>query len=120
MTRSAYDPKPYQQMLLFWAVMAFTVFINVLASTVLPKFEGFILILHIVGYFAVLLPLLVLGEHQNPHEVFGKWLNEGNFPTQGLSFMVGLLSPLFIFLGADGAVHVSCSLTKVRHMHNLL
>lgn len=93
-------------MLLFWAVMAFAVFINVLASTVLPKFEGFILFLHIIGYFAILLPLLVLGEHQDPRQVFDLWLNVGNLPTQGTSFMVGLLGPVFMFLGADGAVHV--------------
>ena len=106
LTRPNYDPKPYQHMLLYWAVMAFTVFINVLTSTVLPKVEGFILVLHIFGYFAILLPLLVLGEHQDPHQVFDLWLNLGNFPTQGLSFAVGLLGPVFTFLGADGAVHV--------------
>lgn len=90
--------------------MAFAVFINVFASTVLPKFEGFILVLHIVGYFAILLPLLIiLGEHQDPHQVFGLWLNLGNLPTRGASFMVGLLGPVFMFLGADGAVHVGHS-----------
>ena len=93
-------------MLLFWAVMAFAVLINVLASTALPKFEGFISVLHIFGYFAILLPLLILGEHQDPHRVFSLWLNLGNLPTQGTSFMVGLLGPVFMFLGADGAVHV--------------
>lgn len=107
MTRPGYDPKPYQHMLLFWAVMAFAVFINVLASTVLPKFEGFILALHVVGFFAILLPLLFYGEHQDPHQVFGLWLNLGNFPTQGTSFMVGLLGPVFMFFGADGAVHMA-------------
>lgn len=86
--------------------MAFAVFINVLASTVLPKFEVFILFLHIIGYFATLLPLLVLGEHQGPHQVFGLWLNLGNLPTQRTSFMVGLLGPVFMFSGDDGAVHV--------------
>ena len=106
LTRPDYNPKPYQHMLLFWAAMAFAVFINVLASTVLPKFEGFILVLHILGYFAILLPLLILGDHQDPSQVFSLWLNLGNFPTQGLSFMVGLLGPVFMFLGADGAVHV--------------
>lgn len=86
--------------------MASAVFINVLASTVLPKFEGFILILHVVGFFAILLPLVFLGEHQDPHQVFNLWLNLGNWPTQGTSFMVGLLGPVFMFVGADGAVHV--------------
>lgn len=106
LTRPNYHPKHYQHMPLFRAVMAFAVFINVLASTVLPKFEGFILVLHIFAYFAILLPLLILEEHQDPHQVFGLWLNLGNLPTQDTSFMVGLLGPVFKFLGANGAVHV--------------
>ena len=84
-------------MLLFWVVMAFVVFINVLASTMLPIFEGFILVLHIIGFFAILLPLAVLGEHQDFYQVFGLWLNECFLPSQGVSFME-------IFMQATGSV----------------
>ena len=35
------------------------------------------------------------------------FLNSGEWPSQGLSFLVGLLGPVFAFGGADGAVHVS-------------
>lgn len=107
LTHPNYSPKPYQHMLLFWAVMAFAVFINLLASTVLPKFEGFILVIHILGFFAILLPLVILGEHQSTCSVFGLFLNEGALPTQGISLLVGLLGPVFMFLGADGAIHMS-------------
>ena len=62
--------------------------------------------LHIVGYFAILLPLVFLGEYQDPQKVFGLWLNLGNLPTQGTSFMVGLSGPVFMFFGADAAIHV--------------
>ena len=103
-------------MRLFWVVMTFVVFINVLASTILPKFEGFILVIHIVGFFAILLPLAILGEHQDFYQVFGLWLNEGFLPSQGVSFMVGLLGPVFKFLDADGTVHVGLGNRLLQHL----
>ena len=105
--RTGYTPEPYQQMFLFWAAIAFAVLINILASTLLPKIEGFVLLLYFAEFFAVLLPLAILGEHQDPHQVFGQWMNQGKFPTQGISFMVGLIGAYFVFAGADGAIHVS-------------
>ncbi len=106
-THPEYVPEPYQQMLLFWAATIFALFINLLASTLLPKIEAFVLLLDIAGFFAVLLPLVILGEHQDPHQVFTQWMNQGEFSTQGLSFMVGLIGAYLICAGADGAVHVS-------------
>ena len=73
----------------------------------LPKFEGFILVLHILGFFCVLIPLVYLSEHTSAHDVFTQFLNTGNWPTQGLSFFVGLIGMGFSFLGGDATVHVS-------------
>ena len=94
-------------MFIFWASTAFAVFMNILASTILPIFEGFVLLYWITGFFAVLIPLLALGQHQKPSQVFNNWINEGDFSSQGLSFMVGLVGTTQTIMGADGAVHVS-------------
>lgn len=107
MTRPTYNPKPWQAVLLFWASISVAVFVNAVIGRLLPKFEGFILILHILGFFAVLLPLVVYGPHQEASEVFNKFRNEGNWPTQGLSFMIGIVGTVFAFAGADGAIHMS-------------
>ena len=115
-TQTEYTPEPYQQMFLFWAAIFFALFVNILASTFLPKIEGFVLLLDIAGFFAVLLPLVVLGEHQDPHEVFKQWMNRGGFPTQGLSFMVGLIGAYLICAGADGAIHVIDSTFKSLYL----
>ncbi|OAA50750.1 Amino acid/polyamine transporter I [Beauveria brongniartii RCEF 3172] len=92
-----YVPQPYQGTLLFWAIMLFAVFINAIVSSVLPKFEGLILILHVLGFFAILIPMLSLGYHGDPQQVFTEFRNGGGWPTQGLSFMVGV----------DAAFHMS-------------
>jgi choline transport protein len=39
--------------------------------------------------------------------VFTQFENLGNWPSQGLSFMVGLLTSVYGLLGADSAIHMS-------------
>ena len=102
-----YQPKSWHGTLLFWSVIFFAVFINTVISNLLPKFEGLILILHILGFFAIMIPLVVLGQHGDASDVFTLFLNGGGWPTQGISFFVGILGNVFAFVGADGAYHVS-------------
>lgn len=73
--------------------------INVAAGWLLPKFEGGLLILHILGFFAVLIPLLTLGPKGDTKEVFTTFYNLGEWPTQGLSFCIGIMGSVFAFVG---------------------
>lgn len=91
--------QPYQGTLLIWAVIALGVLINTQGGTFLPRFEGLILILHLLGYFGILIPLIILGNHQPASQVFGNFLNGGDWSTQGLSFMIGLNGAIFVFVG---------------------
>ncbi|KAA8652777.1 uncharacterized protein ATNIH1004_001682 [Aspergillus tanneri] len=104
---ASFEPQPYQIMLLFWAYVAFAVFINLGAGTLLPKFEGFALVLHIVGFFVILVPLSCLGDHVSAKEVFGSFNNEGAWPGLGLSIFVGMLGSTFAFTGCDAAIHMT-------------
>lgn len=89
----------WQGTLLYWAAIFFAVFINTVVSNLLPKFEGLILVLHILGFFRILIPLVILAPHDSAKDVFTGWLNEGNWSSQGLSFFVGLIGNVFAFLG---------------------
>ncbi|KAJ0122158.1 hypothetical protein J7T55_002670 [Diaporthe amygdali] len=94
--------------LLFWAVVLTAFSINTVFGKLLSKFEGFILVLHILGFFAVLLPMVWLStEKSDTQAVFATWYNLGGWQTQGLSFCVGILGNVFAFLGADGAIHMA-------------
>ena len=99
LTNSTYNPHPWHTVLLFWASTVFTIVMNTIVGKFLPKFEGSILIIHILGFFAILLPLAILGSHQDPSEVFKNFLNTGHWPTQGLSFMIGLIGSVYTFTG---------------------
>jgi choline transport protein len=64
------------------------------------------LILHVVGFFGILIPLIYLAPHGSDYDVFVKYLTLGGY-SQGTSFFVGLITTVFAFLGADGAIHMS-------------
>ncbi|KAL8831999.1 MAG: hypothetical protein Q9170_005061 [Blastenia crenularia] len=100
-------PKGWQNTLLSWAVLAFAVSINTIATSLLARFEGLILILHIIGFFAILIPLTYLAPHANAHDVFATFINAGGWDTQAYSFFVGLVGSAFAFVGADSAVHMA-------------
>lgn len=107
LTDPSYEPQPWHIVLLYWGICLFGVLINTVVSNWLPKLEGLILILHVVGFFAVLFPMVILGSRSEPSRVFGTFLNLGNWPAKGLSFFVGLLGNVYTFFGADGAIHMS-------------
>lgn len=93
--------------LILWGVLLLNYGINTAFTTLFAKFEGLAFVLHILGFFAILLPLVCLAEHSSPGEVFDTFYNLGNWQTQGLSFCIGMLGNVFAFLGGDAAVHLS-------------
>ncbi|PVI00908.1 amino acid transporter [Periconia macrospinosa] len=107
LTLPDYTPQSWHTTLLYWAITAFAVFINIGAGWLLPKFEASLLVLHILGFFAVLIPLLILGPKGNAKEVFTTFTNLGGWSSQGLSFCVGIMGTVFAFAGGDGPIHLS-------------
>jgi choline transport protein len=102
-----YDPKQYQGTLLAWAVVALAIFINVVVPDLLPKFEIFILVFHVAGFIAIIATLWATASHGTASFVFTTSLNEGGWPTQGLSYCVGFLGNVATFVGADASVHMA-------------
>nr|POE87746.1 choline transport protein [Quercus suber] len=108
-----YEGKMWQGTLMTWAVIAGCIFVNTIIPAWLPRFEVFILVFHIAGFIAILVTLLVttpsLGSNAS---VWLTSLNEGNWPTQGLSYCVGFLGNVATFVGADASVHLSEEVTN--------
>ena len=57
-----YSPALWQGTMVYWGVMLVAILLNVYTSKILPKLESFILILHILGFFAILIPLVSVRE----------------------------------------------------------
>jgi choline transport protein len=102
-----YVLKQWQGTLLTWAVIVVNVFINVVIPGVLPKFEILIMVLHVLGFFAIMVTLLKTADIGTNASVWLTALNTGGWPTQGLSFCVGFLGNVATFVGADASVHMA-------------
>lgn len=104
---NSYDAKRWHGTLLAWLVIAVGIFVNVVIPGALPKFEIFIIVFHIAGFIAILAALWATAPHSSAHFVFTTSLNEGGWPTQGLSYCVGFLGNVATFVGADASVHMA-------------
>lgn len=80
---------------------------NISLAKRLPSLEVGILIIHVAGLFAIVIPLLVMAPSRNSGQVaLLDFYNGGGWPTVGLATMIGLLTPLGSMLGFDCAVHM--------------
>ncbi|KAF2759844.1 amino acid transporter-like protein [Pseudovirgaria hyperparasitica] len=103
---TSYAPKTWHAVLLYFGCILYSLVINTAPAGILPKFESSTFILHSAGFFAILIPLVIMGPHGSASDVFLTFKNGGNWPTQGVSFFVGLMGNVFAFFGADGAIHM--------------
>lgn len=105
---NTYEPQLWHGTLLAWLVVAVAIFINWGIPGALPKIEIFIIFFHIAGFVAI---VAVLWKYATPkrdaHFVFATSLNEGGWPTQGLSYCVGFIGNVATFVGADASVHLA-------------
>ena len=69
--------------------------------------ENTILFFHITLFFVIMIVLAVMAPVKSESkDVWALFMNEGGYESKGVSFFVGLITPLFAFAGADGAVHM--------------
>lgn len=97
----------WQGTLLMFAALFIVFIVNTVAARALPKIEGFILILHSLGFFAVLIPLVYFSDRNSAAWVFGEMTNSSGWSSNGLSFFVGLISTNLPFIGYDGPCHMA-------------
>lgn len=104
-----YGYKRWHGTLIMWLAIVVVVLINTVASKSLPKIEGIILIIHTLGFFAILIPMVYLSDHNSAHTVFANFVNSAGWDSNGLAFFVGLLSNTLPFIGYDGPAHMGRS-----------
>ncbi|KAB8223994.1 amino acid/polyamine transporter I [Aspergillus novoparasiticus] len=103
----SYTYEPWHVTLLVIAVAVVALVFNTFLAQKLPLIEGVILIVHCFGFFGILIPLWVLSPSAPPSEVFGSIEDRGDWGSNGLSCLVGLVGPIYALIGPDSAVHMS-------------
>ncbi|KAM3519991.1 hypothetical protein NHJ13051_007137 [Beauveria bassiana] len=107
LNRPDYVPQPWHGTLLAVAVAAFSVLFNTLLARKLPLVEALVLIIHVFGFFGILVALWVLSPRADAAAVFTEFSDGGGWGSLGGSTLVGILAGVLPLLGADAAVHMS-------------
>lgn len=94
-----YDSHRWHGTLLFYAVLLLSLVINTYLARLLPKIEAVVLIVHVVGFFCILIPLVYLAPRGSVRDVFATFANDGGWSTNGQAFLVGLSTSMYSFIG---------------------
>lgn len=87
------------------AIAILAVSFNIFAARRIPIFEGIVLIFHVVGFFAVMIPLWVLAPKVPSSQVWGPeaFADNGGWGSIGAACIVGQLAASASLVGADAA-----------------
>lgn len=86
-----YVPERWHLTLLVIALITFCQLFNTFLANNLPLVEGIVLILHIGGFFAILIPLWVLGERSDTKEVFTTFTDGGGCKFWHITYLQNMV-----------------------------
>ena len=116
----SYVPQRWQGMLFYWLVLLYAAAVNIWGSKILPhtnlasgmpksisiarSYPGYrqltsLGVLHIVGFLAIVIVLGVMAPKHSAHYVFVEVSNSSGWSSDGVAWLVGLLSSVYPFLG---------------------
>ncbi|RAH58026.1 amino acid permease [Aspergillus piperis CBS 112811] len=102
-----YEFERWHGTLLVIAITAFSILFNTFLAKNLPMVEGLILIIHVVGLFAIIIPLWVLAPRNSAKAVFTEFYDGGGWGSPGTATLVGLSTTITSMIGYDCSVHMS-------------
>ncbi|KAK4964919.1 hypothetical protein LTR42_012336 [Elasticomyces elasticus] len=87
--------------LLTIAVILFVSLFNTLLAARLPLIEGVLLILHVAGLFAIVIPLWVMSPRGTVRDTLFTFTTTGGWPNLGLASMIGMVNPIGVLVGEE-------------------
>lgn len=107
LTNDTYMPARWQGLLLYWAVLVYAAAMNIWGHRLLPTANLLAGVLHVAGFLAVLVVLGVMAPKNTASFVFTEVSNSSGWSSDGVSWLVGLLSAVYPVLGYDAACHLA-------------
>lgn len=107
----SYDPKGWHITLIMWAILLVCTVLNTWLGMILPVIEVLILLVHVLGFFAVLVPLVYLGPKADPRSIFTVSFDYGGWGDLTLATFIGLKGTVAAFVGkADFPRLIDCNI----------
>jgi amino acid transporter len=95
----SYEAQRWQGTMFVFAMVLVLFVVNIWGAEIWPRIQNGLLILHVLGFLAVIITLWVMAPHQSAKAVFTEFTNSGGWPTIGLSLMVGQITAIYSLLG---------------------
>ncbi|RNJ60334.1 hypothetical protein D7B24_008716 [Verticillium nonalfalfae] len=102
-----YVPERWQGMLFYWAVLVYAMVMNIWGSKALPHANLIAGVIHVTAFIAIVIVLGVMSKKNTASFVFTDFSNNSGWSSDGISWLVGLLSAVYPFLGYDAACHLA-------------
>jgi choline transport protein len=87
--------------LLVMSNIFFTVTANILLSRYIPRVQTAFFVLHILVFFAIMVPILVNAPKASAAEVFTGFENTGGWSNMGFAVLSGQLTAIYMMVGTD-------------------
>lgn len=94
-----YAPQGWHLAFIMWGILLICTVLNTLLGEMMPALEVLIGLLHIVGFFAVLIPLVYLAPKTNAYSVFLKSWDHYDWHSVALASFISLQTPCLAFFG---------------------
>ncbi len=91
----------YQGTLLAIAMVVICYVVNIYTAKILPYWQNLFFALHILAYFAYVVPIWVNAPTATHWQVWGDFQNEGGWSSMGLAILVGQLTGISEQCGID-------------------
>lgn len=106
-TQPDYEFTNWQYTLIMIAFVLVTIVFNTWGASFLPALQTASLIGHILGFFVVIIPLLVLCPKNNAHDVFLDFQNNSGYDNMGTAYLISQVFIIYCNFGSDSVVHIS-------------
>ncbi|KHN93827.1 Amino acid/polyamine transporter I [Metarhizium album ARSEF 1941] len=107
LNQANYVPARWQGMLLYCSVLACAGALNIYGIRTMPRLSILSGVIHVAGFVGILVTLAVLADKTTSDVVFVDLVNDNGWDNNGVSWLVGLISAVYPFLGYDAACHLA-------------
>jgi amino acid transporter len=97
----------WQGTLLVFAMVLVLFTANIWGAKSLPLLQNILFVVHVFGFFAVIIVLWVLAPRNTASVVFTQFYNGGGWSSIGLSLMVGQISAIYGSICSDATAHMA-------------
>ncbi|PHH62116.1 hypothetical protein CDD81_7547 [Ophiocordyceps australis] len=103
----SYEPVRWQGVLFYWGILLYAGALNIGGMRLMPHINLISGVIHIVAFVAICIVLGVMAQKNTAEFVFTEFVNGSGWNSDVISWLVGLLSTVYPFLGYDAATHLA-------------